>query len=204
MSASTFARRARVTHGDEAADRGWAPSPAAVMATVVMAVLAGLTIALLIAPIAGRGDYGQWLMTARYYMGESVPGYRVIPALPPLVPMTMAAIHTILPDPIATLQATNALILVALGVSFYLLGRWLFASPATGAFAVVAGLLVTDRYIELFAFGGLLQAAAVDLDVYECRRLRILHTATAASEFDGGSSDASSSVWRSCRTSARR
>jgi hypothetical protein len=161
MSSSTLAQRARLTHGELAARHGWAPSPTTVTTTVVAAVLAGLTVALLIAPIAGRGDYGQWLMTARYYMGESVPGYRVIPALPPLVPMVMAAMHTILPDPIATLQATNALILIALGLSFYLLGHRLFASPVTGAFAVVSGLLVTDRYIELFAFGGLLQAAAV-------------------------------------------
>ena len=162
MSSSTVAAQARLeTRGELTSPRGWMPSPAAVTLTVVVAVLAGLTIALLAAPIAGRGDYGQWLMTARYYMGESVPGYRVIPALPPLVPMALAAIHTLLPDAVAALQATNAVVLVALGMSFYLLGSRLFASPVTGAFAVVAGLLVTDRYLELLAFGGLLQAAAV-------------------------------------------
>jgi hypothetical protein len=136
-------------------------SDARLTLVIVGAVLLGLALTMLLTPVVGRGDFGQWLMTSRFYLGESVPGYRVIPALPPLVPMALAAMRVVVRDPAAALQLLNAVLLVSLGVSFYLLGSRLFASRLAGALAVVGGLLVTDRYLELFAFGGLLQAAAV-------------------------------------------
>jgi len=34
----------------------------------------------------GSGDYGQWLMTARPYLGQNVPDYRAASAVPPVMP----------------------------------------------------------------------------------------------------------------------
>ncbi|MDQ2941696.1 MAG: hypothetical protein M3R05_05850 [Chloroflexota bacterium] len=128
---------------------------------VASAVVLGFVIVALSTPIAGRGDYGQWLMTSRYYLGQDVPGYREVTGLPPVVPVSLAMLRAVVSDPVVSLQLLNALLLVGIGVSFYLLGAVVLGSRAAGAFSVVLGLLVTDRFIELFAFGGLLQAAAL-------------------------------------------
>jgi hypothetical protein len=128
---------------------------------VLGSIIAGLALVLATTPIVGRGDYGQWLMTARYYLGEPVPDYRTISALPPLVPILLSIIARILPDPAAALETFNVLVLVGVILSFYLAGSALFESRIAGLLAVATGLLVTDRFIELFAFGGLLQASAI-------------------------------------------
>jgi len=128
---------------------------------VLGSVIAGLAIVLATTPIVGRGDYGQWLMTARYYLGEQVPDYRMISALPPLVPILLSVISRILPDPATALETFNVLMLIGIVLSFYLAGAVLFESRIAGLLAVATGFLVTDRFIELFAFGGLLQASAV-------------------------------------------
>ena len=57
---------------------------------ITVGVLAGLAVMSALSPIAARGDYGQWLMTSRYYLGEGVPDYRTITALPPVVPLLIA------------------------------------------------------------------------------------------------------------------
>jgi hypothetical protein len=134
-------------------------------ALIASSVVAGLVLVLLVSP-NGSGDYGQWLMTSRYYLGEAVPDYRVIPAVPPVVPMLLAAIRTAVGDPILALHLLVALLLAALGAAFYLVGTVVAGSRWVGAFSVVIGLLVTDRFMELFAFGGVLQIAAVALIMY--------------------------------------
>jgi hypothetical protein len=128
---------------------------------VLGSIIAGLALVLATTPIVGRGDYGQWLMTARYYLGEPVPAYRTISALPPLVPILLSMIARILPDPAAALETFNVLMLVGVILSFYLAASALFESRIAGLLAVATGVLVTDRFIELFAFGGLLQASAI-------------------------------------------
>jgi hypothetical protein len=112
-------------------------------------------------PIDGRGDYGQWLMTSRYYLGEHVPDYRTITALPPLIPFLLAATRVLIPDAGSALQVFNLILLLALVASVYLVASVVFADRAAGLFAVALAFLVTDRYLELFAFGGLLQAGAL-------------------------------------------
>ena len=112
-------------------------------------------------PIDGRGDYGQWLMTSRYYLGEHVPDYRTITALPPLIPFLLAAVRVVVPDAGGALQVFNLLLLLALVMSVYLVASVVFADRMAGLFAVALAFLVTDRYLELFAFGGLLQAGAL-------------------------------------------
>ena len=124
-------------------------------------LVAGLAALVATTPIAGRGDYGQWLMTSRYYLGQNVPDYRTISALPPLVPILLSALRLLVPDPVAALQIFNVLMLAGLALSFYLVGATLFEDRIHGLLAVAIGLLVTDRFLELFAFGGLLQAGAV-------------------------------------------
>ncbi len=128
---------------------------------MAVAVFVGLALVVASTPIAARGDYGQWLMTARYYLGEEVPGYRNISALPPLVPLLLAAAQLVVRDPVVTLVAVNTVLLVGFGLSFYLLGATLLSSPIGGTLSVAIALLVTDRFLELFAFGGLLQSASV-------------------------------------------
>lgn len=127
---------------------------------VALAVGAGLMLLILATPTAS-GDYGQWLMTSRYYLGQAVPEYRVISALPPFVPLLLAGIRLLVPDPLVALHLLNGLLLTGLGASFYLLGALVIGSRWAGALSVVMGLFVTDRFLELFAFGGLLQVAAM-------------------------------------------
>jgi hypothetical protein len=124
-------------------------------------------------------------MTSRYYMGEPVPAYRVLTDVPPVVPMLLAAIRSVVPDPVAALHVLAMLLLVGLGVSFYLLGALVVGSRWAGSLAIVVGLLVTDRFTELFAFGGLLQVAA----------LTMLAIAIAAYTWPGRTSTAGRGWW---------
>lgn len=125
------------------------------------AIVAGLGFVAVSTPIAGRGDYGQWLMTARYYLGEPVPSYRDVAGLPPLVPVLLAGLRLLLVDPVATLQTLNVLLLLSLALSFYFVGTTLLRSQLGGTLTVVVALLITDRFTELTAFGGALQLAAL-------------------------------------------
>lgn len=125
------------------------------------AVAAALTVLVGGMPIVGRGDYGQWLMTSGYYLGDDVPEYRSITALPPLVPLLLAAVRLVVADPVAALQMLNVLMLLALLAGIYVAAATVFARWDAGLFAVTLSFLVTDRFLELFAFGGLLQAASL-------------------------------------------
>jgi hypothetical protein len=129
---------------------------------VAGAVLAGLVLALAMTPI-GSGDYGQWLMTSRAFLGEPVPAYRDLGEVPPLVPGLLAAIRVVVADPVAALHVLATILLLGLGAAFFGLGAIALGTRWGGALAVVIGLLVTDRYTDLFAFGGLLQVAALAL-----------------------------------------
>ena len=133
---------------------------------VAIGLVAGLALVLVTTPIVGRGDYGQWLMTSRYYLGEDVPSYRTIAALPPLVPALLAAIRAVVGNPTVALQLMNVLLLTAIGSSFYLLAAVVTRSRIAGVVAVGIGMLVTDRFLELFAFGGLLQLASLACMLY--------------------------------------
>ena len=130
-----------------------------ILALFIIAIAVALVVARM--PINGRGDYGQWLMTSRYYLGEGVPDYRTITALPPLIPFLLAGLRLIVPDSGIALQTFNVVLLVALMASMYLVASAVFADRMAGLFAVALAFLVTDRYLELFAFGGLLQVGAL-------------------------------------------
>ena len=91
----------------------------------------------LLSPIAARGDYGQWLMTSRYYLGEDVPEYRTITALPPVVPLLIAGVRLLVPDPIAALHVVTVGLLVAVGGAFFASGTLIFASRWVGTFSAV-------------------------------------------------------------------
>jgi len=127
---------------------------------VTAAVLAGLVLAVAVTPI-GSGDYGQWLMTSRPYLGQDVPGYRDLGDVPPIVPILLAGIRIAIPDAMVALHVLAALLVVGMGIALYLLGTFALESRWAGALAVVIGLLITDRFTDLFAFGGLLQVAAL-------------------------------------------
>ncbi|MDQ4041408.1 MAG: hypothetical protein M3141_06620, partial [Actinomycetota bacterium] len=127
---------------------------------VTAAVLTGMVLALAITPL-GSGDYGQWLMTSRPFLGEPVPAYRDLGDVPPVVPFALSGVRTVVPDPIAALHVLAAILLLGLGAAFFVLGTLVLESRWGGALAVVVGLLVTDRFTDLFAFGGLLQVAAL-------------------------------------------
>ena len=127
---------------------------------VGVSVLCGLIFAVAVTPI-GSGDYGQWLMTSRKFLGESVPAYRNLSGVPPVVPMLLAGIQLVVPDPMAALHVLATLLLIGLGVALFAVGAVGLGSRWCGALAVVIGLLVTDRFMDLFAFGGLLQIAAL-------------------------------------------
>ncbi|HKO32159.1 MAG TPA: hypothetical protein VJY85_00280, partial [Candidatus Limnocylindria bacterium] len=143
----------------------WRPSEAEVQRRlpVAIAVAVGVSLIAIVmsTPIAARGDYGQWLMASRFYLGQPIPDYRDVAALPPFVPVLLAAIQLVVPDPVMALEVLNGLLLAGLLATFYLLGATLLQNRWAGVLSLVIGFVITDRFLELFAFGGLLQAAAV-------------------------------------------
>jgi hypothetical protein len=128
---------------------------------IALAVVAGIAFVGATTPIAGRGDFGQWLMASRYYLGLDVPAYRTIGALPPLVPILLAGVQLVIPDPVLALEAFTVGILVLVATSFYVVGSVVLRSPVAGLLSLVGAFLITDRFLELLAFGGLFQLAAV-------------------------------------------
>lgn len=132
---------------------GLLPVASAAGAILVVAGLVALT------PI-GSGDYGQWLMVSRAFAGESVPAYRALGDVPPLVPLLIGFLANLTGDGMAALHATAFVLVVGLGFAFFAAGWALDRRPATGLLVAVLGLLVTDSFLDLLAFGGLLQAAA--------------------------------------------
>jgi hypothetical protein len=128
---------------------------------IVLAVVAGIALVGATTPIAGRGDFGQWLMASRYYLGLDVPAYRSIGALPPLVPILLAGLQMVIPDPVIALQLFTIGLVLVVALSFYAVGSVLLRNRVGGLLSVVAAFLITDRFVELLAFGGLFQLAAV-------------------------------------------
>ncbi len=133
---------------------------AAVRAAPLLAIGIGLGLVFASTPI-GSGDYGQWLMASRYYLGEQLPDYRSIDVLPPVIPFSLAVLRIAITDPFAALHIFGVLLLVGVVASVYAVAAAIFKSRAASILAVVLAFLVTDRLLELFAFGGLLQAGAL-------------------------------------------
>jgi hypothetical protein len=133
---------------------------AAGQAAPLLAIGIGLGLVFGATPI-GSGDYGQWLMASRYYLGEQLPDYRSIDVLPPVIPFSLAVLRLVVTDPFAALHIFGVLLLLGVVVSVYAVAAAIFNSRAGGILAVVLAFLATDRFLELFAFGGLLQAGAL-------------------------------------------
>lgn len=127
---------------------------------LMLAVVGGLAV-VLASTTLGSGDYGQWLMAARPYNDLSVPDYRAAGAVPPVVPFLLALVVDLVGDALVAVRLFAVLVLCALGASAYVAGSTLFRSRRAGLLATVLGLLVVDRFLDLFAFGGLLQAGAI-------------------------------------------
>src|SRR5205823_6309831 len=104
---------------------------------LTLAVAAGIGFVSAITPISGRGDFGQWLMTSRYYLGQGVPSYRVVTDLPPLVPALLAVIRIGIQDPAIALQTLNILVLLGLALSFFAVGAVLLDDPIGGLLSAV-------------------------------------------------------------------
>jgi hypothetical protein len=131
-----------------------APLIAAIGVAVVMAVLVGST-------AIGSGDYGQWLMVSRGFNDLATPAYRDLAQVPPLAPALIALLHGLLGEPTLALRAAGALTVGAMGGALAFAG-WAVAGRWTaGLLAAVLGLLVSDQYLDLLAFGALPQALAV-------------------------------------------
>lgn len=126
----------------------------------LLAIGIGLGLVFASTPI-GSGDYGQWLMASRYYLGEQLPDYRSIDVLPPLIPFSLAVLRIVISDPFAALHIFGVLLLVGVVASVYAVAAATFSNRTVSILAVVLAFLVTDRLLELFAFGGLLQAGAL-------------------------------------------
>jgi hypothetical protein len=116
------------------------------------------------APITS-GDFGQWLMVSRYYSGESVPGYRDISGVAPLVPALLALVRVPVSDPEVALGLLRLMVLACVVTGLYAAGWSLFRSRGAGLLSVVVAFTLTERLLELFAFGGLLQLASIGLMV---------------------------------------
>lgn len=155
MSSTAFAAR-RASRRSVAAHR----KPGVPVGLVAGAVVAG-SAGVLATSSLGSGDYGQWLMAARPYLGEAIPAYRADAAVPPVVPAFIALIDRVVPDGATAIHVAAVLLLVALATAAYLAGAVLFRSRLAGVIAVAGSFLLTDLYFDLFAFGGLLQAGAI-------------------------------------------
>jgi hypothetical protein len=125
------------------------------------AVTVGLGLVLAVSmPLPGSSDYGQWLITTRPYLGQAIPDYRDFSNLPPLVPVSLALVRLVVGDPVVSLRVFDLMLLVGLTAGFAAVGWTLFRSREAAVAAVLLAMLVTDRFQELFAFGGLLQISA--------------------------------------------
>lgn len=133
---------------------------AASRAAPLLAIGIGLGVVFGSTPI-GSGDYGQWLMASRYYLGEQLPDYRSIDVLPPVIPFSLAVLRLVITDPFAAVHIFGVLLLLGVVASVYAVAAAIFTNRAASILAVVLAFLVTDRFLELFAFGGLLQAGAL-------------------------------------------
>ncbi len=127
-----------------------------------MAAAIGIGVAALVASTEiGSGDYGQWLMTSRPDLALPVPAYRNLGDVPPLVPALIAAVGRVVPDPFIALQTTAVGLLLLLAAGVYLAASASAGSRLAGVVALALAFLATDGFTGLFAFGGLLQAAAL-------------------------------------------
>ena len=135
-------------------------NPGLVVDVAALGLAASVAYALVRMPI-GSGDYGQWLMLSRFYSGQDVPDYRQALSVPPVVPLLLAAIRALISDPVVALQAFRGILGAAFVLSFYLAGTAIFRQRVAGFLSAVIGFLVTDRLLELFAFGGLPQIAGI-------------------------------------------
>jgi len=135
-------------------------NPGLVVDVAALGLAASIAYTLVRMPI-GSGDYGQWLMLSRFYSGQDVPDYRQALSVPPVVPLLLAAIRVLISDPVVALQAFRGILGAAFVLSFYLAGTAIFRQRVAGFLSAVIGFLVTDRLLELFAFGGLPQIAGL-------------------------------------------
>ena len=127
---------------------------------IMLAVLGGLVVVMASTSL-GSGDYGQWLMAARPFNGLSMPDYRAASAVPPVVPFLLALLVSVVGDALVAIRLFAVLILCALGASAYVAAATLFRSRRAGLLATVLALVVVDQFLDLLAFGGLLQATAI-------------------------------------------
>lgn len=109
----------------------------------------------------GSGDYGQWLMVSRSYLGLDVPAYRDVAGVPLLTPLLLAWFQRVIPDPLVAVQAFKGVLAAAFVLSLYLAGTGIFGRRTAGLLTAVLGFLVTDRFLEPFAFGGLPQTLSL-------------------------------------------
>ena len=136
------------------------PADSSAYVWVLLATLIVGCAMVLVTTDIGSGDYGQWLMTARPYAGLAVPEYRTGGAVPPVVPLLLGVAVSIVGDPIVALRVVSVLILAGLALTLWATAAVMWSRLA-GLVAALFGLLATGRILELFAFGGLLQAAAL-------------------------------------------
>ena len=130
------------------------PLLAAVGVAAVVAFLVGST-------AIGGGDYGQWLMVSRGFIGLDTPAYRDLSQVPPLAPALIAFLGATFGDPILGLHVLAGLVVGAMGGSLFVAGWAVGGRSITGLLAVVLGLLVSDQYLDLLAFGALPQSLAI-------------------------------------------
>ena len=135
-------------------------NPGLIVDVAALGLAASIAYALVRMPI-GSGDYGQWLMLSRFYAGQDVPDYRQALSVPPVVPLLLAAIRAVISDPVVALQVFRGILGAAFALCFYLAGTAIFRQRVAGFLSAVIAFLVTDRLLELFAFGGLPQIAGL-------------------------------------------
>ena len=87
-----------------------------------VALAAAVAFAVARAPL-GSGDYGQWLMVSRFFLGEDIPDYRNAWGVAPLIPMFLAAVRFVTGDPYVALNVVRVTLIVLFPIISLLLPR---------------------------------------------------------------------------------
>lgn len=106
-------------------------------------------------------DIGQWIMYSRYYLGQSIPAYRVPLGVSPLLPFTLALATRVFGDSIQSAILVSSVLFFLLLMSVYLVVRELFHDSTCAVIAVLLVGFSEYLLVYLTAFGGLPQLAAI-------------------------------------------
>jgi hypothetical protein len=105
-------------------------------------------------------DTGQWIMYSRYYIGESVPFYRVPLGVSPIIPLLIGISSFLTGNPLLSVKLIASIIFSFLGLTTYLVVKEIYDDIA-GIIALYAVMLGQYLFVYLISFGGFPQLFSI-------------------------------------------